>query len=249
MAHESQRDAVHEARRGALDASLLIAGLVFPSLAAWLYFAVYASSPALPALYIACKIAQFVLPIAWLLLVLRRLPDRRLPDFRAVTGGVLSGLLLAAIVMLFYVVSLRGGALAAQASPRIAARLEALHSATPLGFAAMALFLSVAHSLLEEYYWRWFAFGRLRIHMGRGGAIALSSVAFAAHHVIVLHAFIGPGRFWWVTAVLSIAVAAAGALWAWQYTRSGSLISIWISHALVDVAIMAIGYDLVRPLI
>lgn len=258
--HESQRGPIDEAPCGALDASVLIAGLIFPTLTAWLYFIVYASSPALPAVYTACKIAQFILPIAWLLLIARRHGGdshasprlfQRGPGIARgghLAGGVVSGALLAGVILAIYVLVLRGGDLSAEAAVRIAARLEALHSATPLRFVAMALFISVAHSFLEEYYWRWFAFGRLLAYMGRGGAIALSSIAFTSHHVIVLYSFIGPGRFWWVTILLSFAVASAGALWAWQYVRRNSLPAIWISHTLVDLAIMAIGYDLIWPL-
>ena len=248
VAQERQRETAGETRRGALDAALLTAGLLFPTAAAWLYFIVYAASPALPALYTACKIAQFLLPIVWLALVARRLPGRSLFSGRGLAGGAASGAALAAIVLVFYVAALRGTDLAAAAAPRIAARLEALHSATPLRFVALALFFSVVHSFLEEYYWRWFAFGRLRAYLGEGGAIALSSLAFAAHHVIALHTFTGSGRFWWATVLFSLAVAGAGALWARQYARGGSLLPVWLSHTLVDLAIMATGYDLVWPI-
>lgn len=244
MAHHAQLETVENAPRGALDASLLAAGLVFPVLAAWLYFVVYGASPALPALYAACKIAQLALPIVWLLLVARRLPGRSLFSASGLAGGAAGGALLAAGVLIVHLLALRGSDLAAAAAPRIAARLEALHCATPSRFVALALFLSVAHSFLEEYYWRWFAFGRLRAYLGVSGAVILSSAAFAAHHVIVLHAFIGSDR-WWATVLLSSAVAAAGALWAWQYARSRTLVPVWVSHTLVDLAIMAMGYDLV----
>jgi hypothetical protein len=248
VAHESQRGTATEAQRGAFDASLLTTGLVFPTLAAWLYFVVYASSPTLPALYTACKIAQFLLPIVWLLLVARRRRGASHPSPRhsergpmkyrgtLLAGGVASGALLAAIVLVFYMVVLRGGDLTAEAAVRIAARLEALHCATPIRYVALAL------------YWRWFAFGRLRAYLGMGGAVALSSVAFAAHHVIALHTFTGSGHFWWATVLFSLAVAGAGALWAWQYARGDSLVPVWVSHTLVDLAIMATGYDLVWPL-
>ena len=40
-------------------------------------------------------------------------------------------------------------------------------------------------------------------------------------------------------------VATGGAVWAWLYERTGSLWAAWLSHLLVDTAIMAVGYDLV----
>ena len=43
--------------------------------------------------------------------------------------------------------------------------------------------------LLEEYYWRWFLFGGLRRSMPVAAAVVLSSLAFTAHHVILLATF------------------------------------------------------------
>lgn len=231
---------------GRRDLGIIIVAALYPAAAAWLYFDLFGASPALPALYTACKVVQFLLPVGWIILVERsRLPRTswRPGDLRA---GAVSGLLMGASVVASYALFVRGGALAAEALPRIAARLENLGAATPGRFLAMALFLALLHSFLEEYYWRWFLFARLRSRLQPGTAIVLSSLAFTAHHVIVLHAFTGSGRFAWATVLLSLAVTAAGAIWAWQYARNGSLYTVWISHALVDLAIMGIGYDLVR---
>ena len=75
-------------------------------------------------------------------------------------------------------------------------------------------------------------------------AIVLSSLGFMAHHVIVVHAFLqGP---WWLTAFFSLCVAFGGGVWAWLYARFGSLYGPWVSHFLLDVTIMYIGFDLVR---
>jgi membrane protease YdiL (CAAX protease family) len=42
----------------------------------------------------------------------------------------------------------------------------------------------------------------------------------------------------------SLAVGAGGAVWSWLYHRTGSIYSPWISHLIIDAAIMAVGYDL-----
>lgn len=65
-----------------------------------------------------------------------------------------------------------------------------------------------------------------------------------AHHVIVLGMFF-PNHFWTAAVPFSICIAVGGAFWAWLYDRTGSIYSPWISHLLVDLAILAIGYDLV----
>jgi membrane protease YdiL (CAAX protease family) len=107
----------------------------------------------------------------------------------------------------------------------------------------MAAFIAVAHAALEEYYWRWFVFGRLRRHLAVGAAAVLSGLAFMGHHVLVLAVYF-PGRFWGAAVPLSLAIAVGGVVWAWLYHRSGSLLGPWLSHVLVDAAIMLIGYDL-----
>ena len=63
-------------------------------------------------------------------------------------------------------------------------------------------------------------------------------------HVIHLVKFFG----WDSPAVwlFAPAVAVGGAVWAWIYHRSKTLYGPWISHLLVDIAIYAIGYDLIR---
>ena len=159
--------------------------------------------------------------------------------FRAVVlAAVLAGALLA------YHVWLAPAGLLAAAGKAAAARVGSFGISGPAGFAGMAVFYSAFHSLLEEYYWRWFVFGQLRRLMPLPAAVAVSSLAFTAHHVIVLAVYFG-----WrspATTVFSLAVAVAGAFWAWLYQRSGSLLGPWLSHLLADAAIFAVGYSLVR---
>jgi membrane protease YdiL (CAAX protease family) len=101
----------------------------------------------------------------------------------------------------------------------------------------------VIHSLLEEYYWRWFVFGRLRHLLPLAPAVVLSSLAFMAHHVIVLNYYF-PGHFFGLVVPLSLGVAIGGGVWALLYERTGSIYSPWLSHLIVDAAIFGIGWDL-----
>ena len=95
---------------------------------------------------------------------------------------------------------------------------------------------------MEEYYWRWFVFKRFLSHRPLVQSVAISSVGFMAHHVIILGMFFGFEN--WMTYVFSIGVAFGGAAWAWIYNRSGNLYAAWISHAFVDAAIFWVGYDI-----
>ncbi len=112
----------------------------------------------------------------------------------------------------------------------------------------LAVFYSAIHSLLEEYYWRWFVFGQLSRICHIPMAIAVSSIGFAAHHVLVLGLYFGySGPAAMFTLLFTMAIVIGGAFWAWLYRASNSLISSWLSHALIDAAIFAIGYTMLAP--
>lgn len=114
---------------------------------------------------------------------------------------------------------------------------------SPAKFAMLGIFYALVHSYLEEYYWRWFVYRRLLGHVSSAAAVAISSLGFMAHHVILMATFLG-----WdspLTYVISGSVAIGGAFWAWLYQRSGRLLWPWISHMIVDAAIFALGYLLV----
>jgi membrane protease YdiL (CAAX protease family) len=105
------------------------------------------------------------------------------------------------------------------------------------------VFYSIAHSLLEEYYWRWFVFSQLRRLIPLAPAIVVSALGFTAHHVLVLAHYFG-----WtspLTLLFSASVAVGGAFWAWLYERTGSLLGPWLSHLVIDAGIFFIGFKLV----
>jgi len=111
-------------------------------------------------------------------------------------------------------------------------------------YVLLAAFYSLFHSLLEEYYWRWFVFRQLRGLTPLWPAIIVSSLGFMSHHVIVLLVFFqGAPLLAWL---LSAAVAVGGAFWAWLYNRTDSLFGPWLSHLLIDAGIFWIGYDLIH---
>jgi len=108
-------------------------------------------------------------------------------------------------------------------------------------YVAFAIFLSLGHSLLEEYYWRWFVFGRLRQLINPVSAGLLASLAFATHHFVILGCFFSA-----VGAIIfGAAVGLGGALWCWMYHRQKTIIGCWVCHALVDAVILYIGYKLI----
>ena len=71
--------------------------------------------------------------------------------------------------------------------------------------------------------------------------IVLSSIGFMLHHIIILNVFFA-GHFWTLVAPLSLCVACGGGTWAWIYARSESIYAPWLCHALIDAAIMGLGF-------
>ena len=139
---------------------------------------------------------------------------------------------------------IEGVAGSAAAAAEVNAKVQGLGAGTPVRFLFMALFYCVVHSLLEEYYWRWFVFGELRQVQRWPIAAVVSGIGFTAHHVLVIGMYFG-----WsspLTVLFSLAVTIGGIYWAWLYQRSGSLLGPWVSHLLIDGAIFVVGWDLLN---
>jgi membrane protease YdiL (CAAX protease family) len=223
---------------------VLIVALALPTAGALVYFV--ASNPDDPLFritYAASKVIQFALPIATLLFVAReRLRSIRL-SFRGVLHGLLVGFLTLTILLFVYSTVFRNTATLDGLVEVLRAKVAGFRLDSRSRFIVLTAFLSIMHSFLEEYYWRWFVHAGLREKLPPWAAIAISSFAFAAHHVVVLHVYF-PDNLWSTTIPFSLGVAAGGACWAWLYDRHGSLAGPWLAHVLADVALMAIGYDL-----
>lgn len=231
-------------------AAVLVFALVFPSLMTWLYFVALArpgeakqANLAMQIIYAAGKTLQFSLPVLAVLVFERRWPRPARPHFRGLAFGLGFGLLVGAAMQALYYGFFRGSARFQSTPEKLQAKLLEFDLATPAGFIGLALFISVIHSLLEEYYWRWFVFGNLQHFLRLVPAMIVSALGFMGHHVIVLAVYF-PGQFWTLAVPLSLCIAGGGIVWAWLYHQSGSIYAPWLSHMLIDLSIMAVGYDL-----
>jgi membrane protease YdiL (CAAX protease family) len=230
------------------DAGALAFALLYPAIMAWLYFVALAGeggrpNPALMAVFAAGKVVQFAFPAVYVWLYERQRLRLTFPGTRGLAAGLAFGLLVAAGILGLYEVWLSRSPLAAPTAERIHGKLQEFGCATPARFVALALFIAVGHSLLEEYYWRWFVFGWLRRYLALPWAVLVASAGFMAHHVIVLAVYF-PGRLE-LALLFSLGVAIGGAFWAVLYEKSGSLLAPWASHLLIDLAVMAVGFELV----
>ncbi len=230
------------------DGAAVLFAMVFPTLLTWVYFVLlprWAPGLAQPA-YTVGKAIQFLFPLAWVLAVRRQ---RLAPPPRTTAGvaeGFAFGTVIFAAAVGLYWVWLRPAGVIQGAAAEIETKLHGFGVHGAAAYVALGAFYSIVHSFLEEYFWRWFVFGQLRTIIPWGMAVAVSSAAFMAHHVILLGTYFG-----WnspATYVFSLAVAVGGAYWAWLYQRSRSLYGPWVSHLLIDAVIFAVGYDLVRTM-
>lgn len=217
--------------------------MVLPTVATLLYFVVLSGSPWMKGVYFGSKVVQFAFPLVWVLAVQRRRLRPALPDGRSLGAGLVAGGLMVAAGLGAYFGYLRQSPFLQRAPELIGLKIDDMGLTSPAMYVTFALFLSIPHSLLEEYYWRWFVFGQLRRVTPFRPALLLSSLGFMSHHVIVIHQFLQQG--WLVTLFFSLCVAFGGGAWAWLYERHRSLYGPWLSHLLVDCSIMYIGYDLI----
>ncbi|MBR4833243.1 MAG: CPBP family intramembrane metalloprotease [Thermoguttaceae bacterium] len=228
------------------DASVLAFALFFPTLLTWAYF-IFGErfAPSFSKyLFVAGKTLQFAFPafIATFVLQTRWLVRR--PNRRGLAAGAIFGIVVGLAIFLIggYLAKNPGAfaPLVEQARGELLGRLEPLGLATPSAFIVLTLFYSVAHSGLEEYYWRWFTFGLLAARLPYFAATLLANAAFALHHILLLGVYFGFDQP--ATWICSFGVFVGGLVWQEIYRRNDSIYGAWLSHGLIDAGIFAVGF-------
>jgi len=212
----------------------IIVALLLPSAITLGYFVLAADSASAwqQGTYTVGKMAQFLLPLVWVFGIQRRGRGDS-PKHRTLSLwiGLAFGLVVAVVMVTAYHLWLRETPMMTRAADAVREKISGFAINSTGRYLGLAVFYCCAHSLFEEYYWRWFVFGQLRDVIRYVPAIVISSLGFMAHHVIVLGLFFG-----WdspTTYLFSTSVAVGGAVWAWIYARSGSLIDPWLSHLIL----------------
>jgi membrane protease YdiL (CAAX protease family) len=234
------------------DLSALAFAMTYPTFMAWIYFVVLAGggrdlNPAVMVAFAAGKTLQFLFPLAYVALTAREQLRPRPPSVRGLGLGFGFGVLVGACAFGLYLLLRSYTDLLDETPARVAGEMREFHIDSPGRYLLFMVVFCLGHSLLEEYYWRWFVFGWLRKWTPVWVAIGLSSVAFMGHHVIILNKYF-PDRFWTATVPFSLCVAVGGVVWAWLYQRTQSLYAVWVSHIVIDAAIFAVGFDMMWPL-
>lgn len=233
---------------GRAELLVLVVACILPTLVTLIYFVWAKESPSSTQqlIYSVAKLVQFSLPIAWVAWVERDALRRPRLGGPGVGAGILLGLAIGGAMWGLYLL-LADSPVMSQAIAPIQEKISEVGLASVWRFAAVGVFYSLVHSLLEEYYWRWFVYGRFKRIVALGLATFISSIAFALHHIVVLWNYFSHAPL--VAVLFSAGVAVGGALWAELYRRSGSLAGPWVSHLLVDAAIFSIGMHMAWPLL
>ena len=110
-------------------------------------------------------------------------------------------------------------------------------------YAVMCAYWVIVNSLLEEYVWRWFVVSRCEAVMPKRAAMWASALFFTLHHIFALGLYFE--WHWGVTGLGSLGVFIGGAVWSWCYQKYESIWPGYVSHAIADVPVFAIGYLLI----
>ncbi len=233
------------------DGLALAFAMLFPGVMVWLYFVQLAgtearNNPALQFSFGVGKVIQFSFPLLYVWWFERHRLVLRPPTRNGLSLGFGFGVMTAAAILSLYYFWLKHSPLLGDAPDRILRKVQEFGLATPLGYVQLGIFICLVHSLFEEYYWRWFLVGTLKRYFPIAAAIVIASLGFMVHHIVILGVYF-PDRFWTLAIPFSICVGIGGGIWAWIYHRTGSLYAAWLSHAIIDAAILFVGYDMVAP--
>ena len=107
-------------------------------------------------------------------------------------------------------------------------------------FIFVSLYISFINSLLEEFFFRGFAFLTLKRITGRKFAYLFSAAAFAVYHIAMMIGWFGLGVFLIVLAGLF----AGGLIFNYLNEKSGTIYPSWLVHMFANFAINTIGFML-----
>ncbi|WP_112179904.1 MULTISPECIES: CPBP family intramembrane glutamic endopeptidase [Paraliobacillus] len=122
----------------------------------------------------------------------------------------------------------------------ITATLENNIGVSKSNFIFVALYISIINSLLEEFFFRGFAFLSLKGVTSRKVAYVFSAGAFSLYHVSIMTSWFSPLLF----ILIIISLFIAGLLFNWVNEKSKTIYPSWMIHLSANLAINTIGFIL-----
>lgn len=213
---------------------LILPGLFIQSFGTLLYFVILKNGQLASLIYTLTKISIIVWPIYWIFT--REKISQTKNHKKSVLLGLVSGLAIGGTILGVYILFSN---YFSQFAPMILLKINNFNLTNH--YTLFALFLSIIHSGIEEYYWRWFVFKGLQIKFKPLHATLIASIGFSLHHFIILSQIFPV----FLTLLFGTAVGIGGFIWCQIYQKTNSLLGSWLSHMLVDLSIMAVGYLLI----
>ena len=125
---------------------------------------------------------------------------------------------------------------------QIAGALTDNAGVTKENFLYVSLYISLANSFLEEFFFRGFVFTNLKQHSGRKLAYIFSAAAFSLYHVAMMIGWFSPALFLLVMAGLVI----GGMIFNWLNEKLDTIYCSWLTHMFANFAINTIGFMLLK---
>lgn len=107
-------------------------------------------------------------------------------------------------------------------------------------FVFISLYISFINSMLEEFFFRGFAFLSLKRFTSRFFAYSISSLAFALYHVAMMIGWFSISTF----LLIIIGLIAGGVIFNFLNERNENVYSSWMVHMFANFAINAVGFML-----
>ena len=107
-------------------------------------------------------------------------------------------------------------------------------------FLLVAIYISFVNSLLEEFFFRGFAFFTLKPLTGRTFAYGFSALAFAVYHTAMMLGWWD----WWLFALALAGLFIGGMLFDFLNERTETIWPSWMVHMFANFAINTVGFIL-----
>ena len=184
-----------------------------------------------------CKFWILLVPIFWLVVIDKQKLSWSKPSHGGFGIAAAIGVLISVIIFVLY---LTAGKFLIE--PKVVKDMAVtIGLARPYVYLTGAAYWILINSVLEEYVWRWFVVKQCRVFMPGWTAIVISAICFTLHHVIAMQVYFG----WLLVAIASLGIFIGGALWSWCYLKYQSIWPGYLSHAIVDITVFAIGFHLI----
>ncbi|MBQ9951953.1 MAG: CPBP family intramembrane metalloprotease [Clostridia bacterium] len=157
-------------------------------------------------------------------------PDRKGIAFAALTGAAVYVIVLGAYLIFRNVFDFSA----------LTSSLTSTTGVSKENFLWVALYISFVNSLLEEYFFRGFAFLTLKKQAGRRFAYIFSAAMFALYHIAMMI-----GWFSWIVIALALAGLFVGGLIFNRFDEKyGNIYMSWLIHMFANFATNTIGFML-----